>query len=157
MPRTKHTAVGSQTAIKETENEISAAQRLLKTAEIAGTILSGEAIFAQRELARQVIQGGGDYRWKVKANQGGLLTQIKSLFQRESGRVRDLDTARRLDKAHGRIEERVLLSSSRLAEKVEWPYLGQVFTIRSDRLECQTQKRAREDALRDHVPLTDGG
>ncbi len=138
----KKNTVVSQTAIRETENEISAAQRLLKTAEIAGTILSGDAIFAQRELSRQVVQRGGDYLWKVKANQAGLLNQIKSLFHRESGRVKDLDTARSLDKGHGRIEERVLTSSSRLADQVEWPYLAQVFTIRSDRLVCQTQKRS---------------
>jgi predicted transposase YbfD/YdcC len=100
---------------------------LLKTADLRGKILSGDAIFAQPELSRQVVHAGGDYLWKVKANQAGLLNHVESLFQRESGRVRDLGTARSLDKGHGRIEERVLLSSSRLADQVEWPYLGQVF------------------------------
>ncbi len=137
-----HNAVVAQTALSPRENEISAAKRLLKKTDLQGKILSGDAIFAQRELSRQVVQGGGDYLWKVKANQANLLNQIKSLFQRESGRVKDLDTARSVDKAHGRLEERVLTSSSRLADQVEWPYLGQVFTIRSDRLECQTQKRS---------------
>ncbi|MGI9107136.1 MAG: ISAs1 family transposase [Pyrinomonadaceae bacterium] len=153
VQRTKQNAVVSQTAIAETENEISAAKRLLKKADLQGTILSGDAIFAQQELSRQVIQGGGDYLWKVKANQAGLLNQIKSLFEHESAQVKDLARARSLDKGHGRIEERVLTSSSRLADQVEWPYLGQVFTIRSDRLECQTQKRS----VKTHYGITSLG
>jgi predicted transposase YbfD/YdcC len=144
VQHTHHNAVASQTALRATENEISAAKRLLKTADLQGTILSGDAIFAQQELSRQVVEGGGDYLWKVKANQGGLLHQIMSLFRHESGSVKDLARARSLDKGHGRIEERVLSASSRLADQVEWPYLAQVFTLRHDRLECQTQKRSRQ-------------
>jgi len=142
VQHTQANAVVSQTAIRVAENEISAAKRLLKTADLRGKILSGDAIFAQRELSRQVVAAGGDYLWKVKANQAGLRQQIESLFQGESGSGKDLTRARSLDKGHGRIEERVLLSSSRLADQVEWPYLGQVFTILSDRLVCQTQKRS---------------
>jgi len=146
-------AVVSQTALSDTENEISAAKRLLKKADLRGTILSGDAIFAQRELSRQVVHGGGDYLWKVKANQAGLLHQIASLFQGSAGRIKDLGTARSLDKGHGRLEERRLSSSSRLADQVEWPYLGQVFTIRSDRLVCQTQKRS----VKTHYGITSLG
>ncbi len=153
VQHTTENAVVSQTAIAATENEISAAKRLLKKAEIVGKIVTGDAIFAQRELSRQVVHGGGDYLWKVKANQVGLLNQIEALFQREATRVKDLGTARSLDKGHGRLEERVLTSSSRLADQVEWPYLAQVFTIRSDRLECQTQKRS----LKTHYGITSLG
>ena len=142
VQHTTANAVVSQTAIRATENEISAAKRLLKTTDLQRKILSGDAIFAQRELSRQVVHAGGDYLWKVKANQAKLRQQIESLFQRESGSVKDLGTARSLDKGHGRLEERVLSSSSRLADQVEWPYLGQLFMIRSDRLVCQTQKRS---------------
>jgi len=153
VQHTEANAVVSQTTIGETENEISAAKRLLKTADLRGKILSGDAIFAQRELSRQVVQRGGDYLWKVKANQAKLRQQIESLFQRESGSVKDLGTARSLDKGHGRLEERRLLSSSRLADQVEWPYLGQLFMIRSDRLVCQTQKRS----VKTHYGITSLG
>ena len=150
IQQTKQNAVVSQTAIRDTENEISAAKRLLQKADLEGKILSGDAIFAQKELSRQVVDRGGDYLWKVKRNQSGLLNQIESLFRHESASVKDLERARSLDKGHGRIEERVLSSSSRLADQVEWPYLAQVFTIRSDRLECQTQKRS----LKTHYGIT---
>lgn len=136
--------VVTQTAIQERENEISAAKRLLKKADLQGNILSGDAIFAQQELSRQVVERGGDYLWKVKANQAGLLNRIASLFAHESGSVRDLTTARSLEKGHGRIEERILFASSRLADQIAWPNVAQVFALRSDRLECHTHKRSRK-------------
>jgi len=141
VQQTASNSVVSQTALLATENEISAAKRLLKKADLRGKILTGDAIFAQQELSRQVVQAGGDYLWKVKENQAHLRQQIESLFRREAASVTDLDRAHSIDKGHGRIEERVLFSSSRLADQLQWPDLSQVFTIRSERLECRTQKR----------------
>lgn len=59
--RTNHHAVVAQTAVAATENEISAAKRLLKNTELKGKIVTGDAILAQRELSRQVVTQGGDY------------------------------------------------------------------------------------------------
>lgn len=129
---------------------------MLRTADLQGKTLSGDCFpFAQRELSRQVVDAGGDYLWKVKANQAGLLHQIESLFRHESATVRDLERARSLDKGHGRVEARVLCSSSRLADQVQWPYLAQVFTIKSDRLDCQTQQRSLKthDGITSLAPL----
>ncbi len=50
-----HNAVVAQTALSPRENEISAARRLLKKMAIKGKIVTGDAIFAQRELSRQVV------------------------------------------------------------------------------------------------------
>lgn len=82
-------AVVAQTALRVAENEISAAKRLLKKAQIKGKIITGDAIFAQRELSRQVVHQGGDYVWKVKQNQAQLLNQIEQFFQREAGPAQD--------------------------------------------------------------------
>ena len=145
--------VASQTALSRTENEISAAKRLLKETRLAGKILTGDAIFAQRELSRQVVCRGGDYLWKVKENQGGLHAQLEALFQQRGATVTDLDTARHLEKGHGRIEERVLLASSRLADQVEWPYLSQVFAVRSERCDTRTWR----SSLKLHYGITSLG
>ena len=100
----------SQTALQATENEISAAKRLLKKADLLGKIVTGDAIFAQKELSRQVVEAGGEYLWKVKENQGGLYQQLAAFFSGASRCVRDLDHAHSLDKGHGRIEARVIWS-----------------------------------------------
>lgn len=82
VQQTNTNAVVAQTAVSTTENEISAAKRLLKQAEIKGKIVSGDALFAQREVSRQVVEQGGDYLWKVKANQQALLAQSASILWR---------------------------------------------------------------------------
>ncbi len=143
-------AVVAQTALTTTENEISAAKRLLPKAEINGKIVTGDALLAQRELSRQVVEQGGDYVWKVKANQQALLAQSQAYFRGAVLQSKEVDQARSLDKGHGRIEERVLFSSSRLADRLEWPYLSQVFVIRSDRLELRTHKRS----VKQHYGIT---
>lgn len=65
-------AVVEQTELLPGENEITAAKRLLAQAELTNKLVSGDAIFAQQELARTVVEKGGDYLWKLRANQGGL-------------------------------------------------------------------------------------
>ena len=65
-------AVVRQIELLAGENEISAAQRLLSATALENKIVNGDAIFAQRELSRTVVEGGGDYLWKLKANQGQL-------------------------------------------------------------------------------------
>ena len=135
-------AVVSQTALSATENEISAAKRLLPKVEITGKIITGDAIFAQRELSRQVVNQGGDYLWKVKANQEQLRAPSEGFFKHGSAPPQDVDTARSLDKGHGRIEVRVVYSSARGADLIEWPFLAQVFVISNHRFDCRTQKES---------------
>ena len=106
--------------------------------------------FAQKELSRQVVHRGGDYLWKVKENQAGLRSRLETLFREQSATVKDLERAHSLEKGHGRIEERTLFSSSRLADQVEWPYLSQVFVLCSER--CDT--RTRRSSLKLHYGIT---
>lgn len=58
VPHTKNNAVVWQTALTAPANEISAAQRLLPKAEIAGNIVTGAAIFAQRARVAPSRQAG---------------------------------------------------------------------------------------------------
>lgn len=57
--------VVEQTALETGENEISAAKRLLEKANLADKIISGDAIFAQQELSKTVVEKGGEYLWRV--------------------------------------------------------------------------------------------
>ena len=69
------------------ENEISAAPRLLKAIDLQGKVVTGDAMFAQRELSRQVIEAGGGLRLGVKENQPSLRADIESLFEIEEGQT----------------------------------------------------------------------
>jgi predicted transposase YbfD/YdcC len=134
--------VVEQTALSQHENEISAAKRLLKKADVTGQIVSGDAIFAQRQLSRQVVHQGGDYLWKVKDNQSKLRRQLAEWLPPAAGASGQIDSARSLEKGHGRIEERRLFASSRLADQLDWPFVSQVFAVQSDRFDCRSKRRS---------------
>lgn len=119
--------VVEQTALLEGENEISAGKRLLGQANLSDKIISGDAIFAQTELSRTVVEKGGDYLWKLRANQGNIYKLAVEHF--EQGADKYLATAESVDKGHGRIDERFLVTSFRVAGQMEFPYLEQVFRI----------------------------
>jgi hypothetical protein len=65
-------------------NEITAALELLKTLPLAGLIITGDAIFTQREICRVIIEGGGDYFFTVKDNQPTLKADIALAFGPDS-------------------------------------------------------------------------
>lgn len=134
--------VVEQTELKRGENEISCAKRLLNKANLKGKIVSGDAIFAQRELSKEVVESGGEYLWKLRANQGGIYESAVEHFRKAEDRY--LEKANSLDKGHGRIEEREIETSFRLCAKIEFPYLEQVFRIRRTCFEVKTGKQSEQ-------------
>jgi predicted transposase YbfD/YdcC len=119
--------VVEQTALLEGENEISAGKRLLAQADLSGKIISGDAIFAQTELSRTVIEKGGEYLWKLRLNQGNIYKLAVEHFEQRQDKY--LAEAESVEKGHGRIDERFLVTSFRVAGQLEFPYLEQVFRI----------------------------
>jgi len=117
----------TQTALKEGENEISGAKRLLEKAAIENKIISGDAIFAQKEISKTVVEKGGEYLWKLRANQGKIYETAKNHFKQMTDKY--LGKSASLDKGHGRIEERKIITSFRITGKIEFPYAAQVFRI----------------------------
>jgi predicted transposase YbfD/YdcC len=132
------------------ENELVAAPRLLKSVDLQGKIITGDAMFAQRELSRQVVEAGGDYVWSVKENQPGLRSDIEALFEIEEGKTalkaiaNDLQRAETTDKQHGRLEQRRITTSGLLAGQSDWPGLEQVFKIEREVEEVATGKKRSE-------------
>lgn len=139
-----------QMEVGSKENEIVTAPRLLKSVDLRGKIITGDAMFAQRELSRQVVASGGDYVWSVKENQRGLHSDIEAVFEIEGGQTRlkamknDLRQAETIDKQHGRLEQRRITTSSLLAGELDWPGLKQVFKIEREVEEIATGKKRSE-------------
>lgn len=61
-------------------NEHKTALRLLEGLVLEGRLITGDAMFCQRDLSRQIVDGGGHYLWTVKENQPTLLADIKAAF-----------------------------------------------------------------------------
>jgi DDE_Tnp_1-associated/Transposase DDE domain len=73
-------AVLAQIRVDAKTNEHKAALRLLGVLPLAGKVVVGDAMFCQRDVAKAVIDQGGDYVLIVKDNQPGLATDVAAGF-----------------------------------------------------------------------------
>jgi predicted transposase YbfD/YdcC len=58
----------AQMRVDEKSNEITHAPKLLRQRDLRGVVVSGDAMFDQRDLSIQIVQAKGDYLWTVKGN-----------------------------------------------------------------------------------------
>jgi hypothetical protein len=71
--------------VAEGSNEIPAAQQLLSRTEIAGSLVSADALHTQTVTARIVVQDkGADFLFTVKGNQPGVAQNVQQLYQSAS-------------------------------------------------------------------------
>jgi hypothetical protein len=71
----------SQQAVPTTTNEAKTAVDILKTIVLKGRLVTGDAMFCQRELCEQIVDSGGDYLFVVKDNQPELKAAVEADFQ----------------------------------------------------------------------------
>jgi len=71
----------SQSRVDDKTNEAKAALELLKTLILKGRVVTGDAMFCQREICQQVIDSGGHYFFVVKDNQPTLLETVAAEFR----------------------------------------------------------------------------
>ena len=76
-----HLSLG-QVAVDQKSNEITAIPRLLELLDLQGALVTIDAMGCQKAIARQVIDGGGDYVLAVKDNQPHLLEDIQETIGR---------------------------------------------------------------------------
>ena len=103
----------AQAFVGEKSNEIKAIPELLKMLNLKGAVVTLDAMGTQREIAQQIIDGGGDYLLSVKDNQKNLHREISDHFEfaaRQLGlsKLEAKNWSYHLDegKAHGRMERR---------------------------------------------------
>lgn len=78
----QHTGgVLGQQAVDPSTNEAKAALGLLKELLLQGHLVTGDAMFCQRELCQEIIDSGGDYLFVVKDNQPELKEAIAAEFR----------------------------------------------------------------------------
>jgi predicted transposase YbfD/YdcC len=127
----------AQARVDLKENEITAAPHLLKQVSLEGAIVIADAMHTQKAMARQVVEGGGQYILTAKGNQSRTRWAIEKLFVHEVCNLqkgvslsKDFQMAVKTEKGHGRIEKRTIMTSTLLNDYLaEWPYLAQVFRV----------------------------
>jgi hypothetical protein len=82
-------AVLAQIRVDAKTNEHKAALQLLGVLPVKGNIVTGDAMFCQRDLCAAIIAAGGDYVFTVKDNQPSLVIDIGAglAYQEQAQRV----------------------------------------------------------------------
>jgi len=116
---------------------------MLDAIDVAGLVITADALLTQRELARYLVGRGAHYHFTVKANQPTLEEDIHLLFAQRS----TPDYVELSPPDHGRIETRRIWCSSRLNDYVDFPHVGQVFLIEREVIAKKSGDRSIEVAL----------
>ncbi len=96
-----------QVVVHEKSNEITAIPELLQVLDIAGALVTIDAMGCQREIADRIREGKGDYVLAVKQNQPKLYEQVEgAISEALEGEQEDLDEHQTFEKGHGRQESR---------------------------------------------------
>jgi predicted transposase YbfD/YdcC len=118
-----------QVATEEKSNEITAIPQLLEQIELADSLITIDAMGCQKEIAHDIVEGGGDFVISVKDNQPKLKEAIETYFEKhlaldlEDLKYRCHETS---ESAHGRIDERSYFLAKippDFALKKEWPWI----------------------------------
>ncbi len=106
---TANRLVLGQVKVDDKSNEITAIPELLKVLEIAGCIVTIDAMGCQKDIAKLIIEREADYILTVKQNQGYLYKDIEQLFKQGlKNEFKGVDHSyyETINKNHGRIEIR---------------------------------------------------
>lgn len=135
----QNSLVLGQVRVNEKSNEITAIPQLLKILEIQGCIVTIDAMGTQKEIAQEIIEGGGDYILSLKGNQGNIHQDVQQLFDWGlKTQFKDIphEACSTINKGHGRIEIRrhwLLSSVEHLIDSQLWSGLKRVGLIESER------------------------
>lgn len=138
---TTNKLVLGQVKVDSQSNEITAIPELLKVLEIAGCIVTIDAIGCQKEIVKLITQQSADYVITLKKNQGNLYESVEKLFS--SGISTGFDgmehsTYKTEETGHGRHEIRnyVMLTGigSQLDPHAVWSKFNSVGMVESVRL-----------------------
>jgi len=98
-----------QLATETKSNEITAIPRLLGLLDINGATVTIDAMGTQREIVKEIVEGGADYILTLKENQKTMCDEVSELLgpiadgQKANFPVAQFET---VEKGHGRIETR---------------------------------------------------
>ena len=122
-----------QEATDQKSNEITAIPALLHKLAIEGCLITIDAMGTQKNIAKQIVDAGGDYLLAVKDNQKTLAEDIELFFQQPPASA-ELDEDIPVKKDHGRLETRrcrISNDSAWLQQQHPWAGLASILCVES--------------------------
>lgn len=136
-----------QCSISSKGKEREAAFGLIEGLDLAGYVVSADALHTQPHWCRTILAQNGDYLVIAKRNQSDLRQTIADMFSQPPRPLLFPEvTAHTVDKQHGRLEVRYLRSSAELSAYLapHWPGVAQVFQV--ERTVTRHQRTTQEVA-----------
>ncbi len=134
-----------QVKVDDKSNEITAIPELLRVLDLAGCIVTIDAMGCQKKIAREIIRQEADYVLSLKGNQGVMHAEIKELFAMmplekiaDGRQVPEVqcDFHQTVDGGHGRIETRRFWCTSDIdwfQDREKWKGLASLGMVESKR------------------------
>ena len=126
-----------QLKVHDKTNEITAVPQLLRVLELAGCIVTLDAMGCQKAIAKEIQEADAEYVLALKGNQGRTHAEIKSYLDDAIARgAKELAFVETVDKGHGRLEVRRYWQSGRLdwfEDRSGWEGLQSVGVVESER------------------------
>lgn len=126
-----HWSLG-QVVVDAKSNEITAIPQLLELLDIHGALITIDAMGCQKDIAKKIVTGGGDYVLSVKENQPRLLEDIQQTLEKAldtNYATLKYDTFETEEKGHGRHEQRsyvVLYELESIRDRTLWEGLAAI-------------------------------
>jgi predicted transposase YbfD/YdcC len=133
-----HGAVLGQVEVGAKTNEIPMFPVLLDRVDVAGAVITADAMHAQRGHATYLAGRGAHYLFTVKRNQPGLFAQLAALPWRQVPVARNIR-----ERGHGRDERRTLKVTA-VAAGLAFPHAAQAIQIVRRRRLSGRKKWSRE-------------
>lgn len=128
-----------QEAVEEKSNEIIAIPLLLERLELAGALVTIDAIGTQSKIAETIVGRGGDYLFSLKANRPALLSDVAAFFA-DPLNANTCERVETVDNDHGRHETRShfvshniewMKSDRRCSDELAFPHLATIAMVQT--------------------------
>lgn len=126
-----------QRKVRDKSNEITVMPELLQALELAGCIVTADAMHCQKHIAKEIIEADADYALALKGNQGTAFAEVKTFLDDAVSRTdKALVFLETVEKGHGRLEVRRYWQSEKMdwyADRGQWEALRSVGMVESER------------------------
>jgi predicted transposase YbfD/YdcC len=122
-----------QRKVRDKSNEITAVPELLQALELAGCIVTADAMHCQKNIAKEIIEADDDYVLVLKRNQGTAFAEVKSFLEDAVNRAdKALVHLEAVEKGHGRHETRRCWQIEQISwytDRGQWSIENQLYWV----------------------------